>query len=172
MNKKYFLLFIILILALILFNIRVFSQKQIDDVSPNIKCNQKYLEKSEILWIIPKFENKSISENKNWCQEILNLNKTLGLHGIYHSHYKEFNQKISEKEFQEAIQIFEDCFNQTPTMFKPPQLSISKENKELIENYNLTIKGKLNQFFHKVYHCEDLEKDSRGMFPNWLINLI
>ena len=156
---------IIFLLIFTLFLIRLTSPREIDDVSPEILCEQKYLEKSDVLWVIPKFNNKSISENKQWCQEILNLNKTLGLHGVYHE-FEEFNTNRNQEYLQEAINIFEQCFGFKPEMFKPPQLKISKENKKLIEENDLELKLGFNQLIHKVYHCDDT-----GTFPNWVVDL-
>lgn len=156
---KILILIVFIILACLII-IRANTVREIDDVTPGISCEKEYLEKSNILWIIPRFENIPISENKKWCSEILALNKTLGMHGIYHSH-KEFKNYVNETEIQEAIQIFEDCFNQTPTMFKPPQLIISKKNKKLIENLGFEIRNGFQQTTHKVYHC-----DNTGTFSN------
>ena len=149
-----------------LFLIRLTSPKEIDDVSPEIPCEKEYLEKSSILWIIPKFNNKSVSENKQWCQEILNLNKTLSLHGLTHE-FEEFSKTQNQEYLQEAINIFEQCFGFKPTMFKPPQLKISKENKELIKKNNLKLKLNFNQITHKVYHC-----DNTGTFNNQIVDFI
>ena len=164
--KKKILIFLLTIILLIfvLFLIRLTSPKEIDDVSPGISCDQNYLEKSTILWVIPKFNNKPISENQTWCQEILSLNKTLGLHGITHE-FREFNTDRNQEYLEEGIKIFEDCFGFKPDMFKPPQLKISKENKKLIEENNLKLN--FNQIFHKVYHCENT-----GTFSNRVVDLI
>lgn len=167
MNKKFNylkLIIIILILGLlILFFIRFFSEKQIDDVSPNIPCEKDYLEKSDVLYVIPSFKN-NISNNIEWCNKILALNKTLGLHG-YHHNYLEFLQDKDNQYIKESINIFEKCFNQTPKEFKPPQLGLSNNNKNIIKNNNLTPNLRFNQITHKVYHCND-----SGDFPNWLID--
>ncbi|MCK4552677.1 DUF2334 domain-containing protein [Candidatus Pacearchaeota archaeon] len=166
MKKKILIpLLIILLFVFTLFLIRLTSPREIDDVSPEILCEQKYLEKSDILWIIPKFNNKSISENKTWCQKILSLNKTLGLHGVYHE-FEEFNTNRNQKYLQEGINIFEECFGFKPEMFKPPQLKISNENKKLIKGNNMKLKLNFNQLTHKVYHCDD-----SGTFPNWVVDL-
>jgi len=164
-KKTLILLLIIPTLILTLFLIRSISPKEIDDISPEIPCEKEYLEKSNILWVIPKFNNKSVSENPSWCQEILNLNKTLGLHGLTHEFY-EFNKTQNPEYLQEAINIFEQCFGTKPIMFKPPQLKISKENKELIKNNNLKLKLNFNQIIHKVYHCGDT-----GKFSNRIVDL-
>lgn len=165
MKRGKTILLILISLLILIFLIRFFSPKEIDDINPNIQCQEKLLEKSDILWVIPKFENKSISENKEWCNYILNLNKTLGMHGVYHI-FNEFNQTRNNKYIQEGINIYEKCFESKPELFKPPQLKISKENKKLIKEIKLKRKGIVNQFFHKVYHCKDT-----GIFPNWFIDL-
>ncbi len=165
MRKIHFLVIFILLIFFSIFFIRLISPNEIDDVTPGIFCEQEYLEKADVLWVIPKFNNVSITENKEWCEYILSLNKTLGLHGVLHS-FEEFKTTRNQSYFNEGIRIFEDCFNQTPTMFKPPQLEINNENKMLIQENNLILKGKLNQFFHKVYHCSNT-----GTFSNNVIDL-
>lgn len=154
----------ILSILIILFLLRLLSPKQIDDISSEIPCEQNLIKKSDILWIIPKFNNIPISENPEWCEYILSLNKTLGLHGVTHE-YQEFSTNRNQKYLEEGIQIFEDCFGYKPTLFKPPQLKISKENKKLIKNNNLQLKLITNQITHKVYHC-----NNTGFFPNWFID--
>jgi predicted deacetylase len=169
MGLKKIILLVILITILLLtalFLIRLFSQKQIDDVSPDIHCDKYYLEKSNILYIIPSFNNNNLSDNKNWCNEILIMNKTLALHG-YHHNYNEFLEDKNNQYIQESINIFEKCFNQTPKEFKPPQLGISENNKELIKKHNLKLDVGFNQLFHKVYHCEDT-----GILSNKIIDWI
>ena len=93
--KKRFLTFftIIIILILSLYTIRKLSKTELDDVNPTIPCEEELIKKSDILWVIPLYENISINQYKEWCNNLLALNKTLGLHGIYHT-YEEFNQKI------------------------------------------------------------------------------
>ncbi|MBU1051805.1 MAG: DUF2334 domain-containing protein [Nanoarchaeota archaeon] len=165
MNKKIVIILISLIaLLFILFITRVVNPRQIDDISPEIPCEQEYLEKSDILWVIPKFNDIPIDQYPEWCNQILNLNKTLGLHGLHHN-YQEFNSEITQEQLQEAVTIFESCFNQTPKLFKPPQLKISKENKILIKQNNLKLNAKLNQLTHKVYHCSH-----SGQFSNKFID--
>lgn len=160
-TKKYkIILFIAFSFLVLLFIVRLISPREIDDISPGIKCDKSYLEKADVLWVIPLYNNTKISENKTWCEEILALNKTLGLHGIYHS-YHEFDYFVNETELLEAIKIFEECFNETPTRFKAPYLKISDENKFLLEKNNLKLRGIFSQNIHKVYHCVDT-----GVFPN------
>ena len=161
---------VVLILILILLLVRILSPREIDDVSPGIECKERYFNQADVLWIIPKYNGVAISENKSWCQEILKTNKTLGLHGIEHP-YKEFGKEIPEEEIVEAIGIFEECFNQTPKIFKAPQLKLTKENKKRLEKNGLKIKGKFNQITRRVYHCEDKNKISYGLIPNWMVDL-
>jgi len=166
MNKKILIVLITIIsLILLLFLIRLASPNEIDDVSPEIPCSEKYLEKSDILWVIPKFNNKSILENKTWCEYVLNLNKTLGLHGVYHD-FNEFKTKKTQEDLREGINIFEQCFGTKPEIFKPPRLKISEGNKQLVRNNGMMLKGWFNQLTHKVYHCNDA-----GLLPNWIIDI-
>lgn len=165
MEKKILIFFLVIFLVVvILFFVRLLSLKEIDDVHPEFFCSEDLLKKSDILWIVPKFENKLISEDKEWCDYILSLNKTLGLHGVYHS-FNEFGKNRDQEYLKEGIDVFEECFGFRPLLFKPPQLKISRENKKLIKNNGLELKGKINQFFHKVYHCND-----SGLFSNKFID--
>jgi len=165
-NLSSIILLIFLILIFSFLFVRLIAPKEIDDVSPEIPCEQNHLEKSEIFWIIPKFNNRSISENQEWCKQILSLNKTLGLHGITHE-FEEFGIVRSQEYLQKGINIFGDCFGYKQVMFKPPQLKISEDNRQLIEQNNIKLKSRFNQIIHKVYHCENT-----GTLPNWMIDLI
>ncbi|HKL23511.1 MAG TPA: polysaccharide deacetylase family protein [Candidatus Nanoarchaeia archaeon] len=151
---------IVSIFLILLFLIRLSTPREIDDINPQIPCEKKYIEKSDIIWVVPLLNGIPISENKTWCQEILALNKTIGLHGIYHTHH-EFKYPVTEKNLNHAKKVFQECFGYQPEIFKPPYLKLSKQNKELLEKHNLEIKWIWNQNFHKVYHCQD-----SGIFPN------
>ena len=158
-GAKVFLTILIAIISLIiiLFIIRLVNPREIDDITPGIPCEneKKYIEKSEYLWVIPNFQGNKISENSEWCKEILAMNKTLGLHGIKHT-YREFKREnISQEELEEGIKIFEECFGYEPKHFKSPQLRINKENKKLIKENNLIYRTKFSQFTHKFYHCDN-----------------
>ena len=118
------------ILIVSLFIIRANSPKEIDDVNPLIPCEEKYLEKAEILWVIPLYENYPISVDQKWCKEILKLNKTIGMHGVYHT-YREFNETFNQTEFDKGLREFEKCFGYFPELFKSPQLEITSENTTL-----------------------------------------
>jgi|GEM_PF-601784 len=157
--------FFIIVVLIVLVFIRAKGLREIDDVSPSIPCEQTYLDKADILWVIPEYNGTSIGGNSEWCNKIIAMNKTLGLHGINHT-YQEFDTPITKEQMDKAISDFEKCFNQTPTRFKPPQLKTSKENLILIKQYNLTYSGQFNQITHKVYHC-----DNSGALPNWFHNI-
>jgi len=161
--RKIFFFIIIVLIALIF--LRAKGLKEIDDVSPNIPCEDTYLNKADILWVVPEYNGTSIIDNPEWCQKIIAMNKTLGLHGITHDYY-EFGENITTEQMDKAVADFQTCFNQNPTMFKPSQLKISKENLALIKEYNMTYKGSFNQVIHKVYHC-----NNTGKLPNWFHNI-
>ena len=174
MKKRNLFWIIPLFLIVTLFFARLILPREIDDVSSTIYCEQNYLEKSDVFWVIPKFHGVSIDENPEWCVEILSLNKTLGLHGYQH-YYKEFSKEnITVEELNESIEIFKNCFGFYPTTFKAPQLSLSKQNKNLIKIFDLEISGWFDQIIHKVYHCSGnstIEKFG-GFFPNEFHDLL
>ncbi|PJE81730.1 hypothetical protein COU58_00925 [Candidatus Pacearchaeota archaeon CG10_big_fil_rev_8_21_14_0_10_32_42] len=154
MKKGLIILWVVLSLILILFSLRLTGRVELDDVTPEIPCENELIEKSDVLWIIPNFENKSIAENKTWCQKILSLNKTLGMHGIEHN-YMEFSKEITTEELQRGREIFKECFEDYPLMFKPPQLAISSESKKVVKESGMKLMRGGNQLIHKVYHCND-----------------
>lgn len=158
--KKSGIIIFIIILILALFFMRFLNPKEIDDVSPEIPCEQEYLNKSDVLWVIPFFNNKPISQNSEWCKEILSLNKTLGLHGVYHT-YWEFKENRTQEYLKIGIQEFEKCFGFKPEIFKAPNLRMTQHNRKLIKQNNLTLKTQFNQVTHKVYHC-----NNSGTLPN------
>jgi predicted deacetylase len=157
---------VISVLAVIvggLFLIRMISPRELDDVHPDIACSQDLIQRSDILWVIPDYKNDSIINQTQWCASLLLKNKTLGLHGVYHT-YNEFDNLRNKEYVQKGIDDFQTCFGYRPEMFKAPQLALSGENKRMIESTGLIVKGRLNQILHKVYHCSDT-----GKFPNWVV---
>ena len=84
----------------------------VDDVYQTNTCDG-LLEKADVLYIIPNFENNSINNNEDWCAKIKSLNKTIGLHGIKHS-YHEFEKEIHDEELVLAIKEFEKAISYNP----------------------------------------------------------
>ncbi len=164
-KRVFIILLVIFSIILIIFFIRLINPTEIDDVSPEIPCEQNLIDKSDVLWIIPNFDNVSIAENMSWCEQILSLNKTIGMHGVMHK-YDEFKTDRTNEYVLGGINIFEKCFGFKPTRFKPPQLIISGNNEKLIKNNNMELMTNLNQITHKVYHCNDSD-----IIKNWVIDL-
>jgi len=165
MRKKIILIVASIIVFLVVLEsmflvIRASSDREIDDVSPELHCQEKRMEDADIYWVIPKYDGKKISDDEDWCEEILEMKKELGLHGFEHT-YHEFGNETKTEELQEAIEIFEECFGFPPEKFKPPQHKITKKNKRFLQDRDITIIGKYNSLFHKVYHCEN-----SGVFSN------
>jgi predicted deacetylase len=165
-RKGIIVLLILAIFVVILFIIRLVNSSEIDDVTPSIPCPEIVMYNPDTLYVIPNYNNNSISSNKEWCNYILSLNKTLELHGITHTYNEFLYKNISQIELTKGIVEFEKCFNKTPEMFKPPQLKISLKNKQLIKNNNLKLRNRFNQITHKVYHCNDSDK-----IPNRIVNI-
>ena len=166
MKKDVFLyiliVFLLIIIAVFLF--RFSGARELDDITPGIPCESSLMQKSDVLWVIPLFDNKSIAENKTWCKEILSLNKTIGMHGVYHK-YKELDINRDKEYIKLGMTEFEKCFGFKPKIFKPSHLAINRHNKKLIANEGMILKGEINQRLHKVYHCNDT-----GRFSNWFIS--
>ena len=169
MNKSFKIILLILIiffvLLLLLFLFRLFSPKQLDDVSSQIQCDKELFDKADVLFVIPKFNNVSIAENQSWCKYILSLNKTLAMHGVYHT-YNEFATERNENYLNQGKAEFVKCFGFYPEIFKAPQLEITNNNKKLIKS-QMKFYGYINQLFHKAYHCNDtgqLSNRAVGLF--------
>ncbi len=147
--------------------IRLINPTEIDDITPGIPCPEIEKYNPGIFYVIPNYNDKLLSENKEWCEYILSLNKTLALHGINHTYREFLYENISQEQLEKGISEFEKCFGYSPTTFKPPQLKINSENKKLIKENNLKRKKVLNQITHKVYHCNDSD-----VIPNKIIRII
>jgi predicted deacetylase len=133
---------------------RAVSLRQVDDFSPEIPCNYELVNKSETLLIIPLFNNISVASNKTWCEQTLALNKTLGMHGVYHS-YREFLEPRSEDYIRAGMEEFKKCFGYYPSLFEAPQLALSTLNKKTLLDMGFQIRGTSYTLTHKVYHCQD-----------------
>lgn len=148
-------IFLIIISIIVLFFIRLINPTEIDDISPEIPCPEIEKYNPDILYIIPSYNNIQISQGREWCNYILSLNKTLALHGLTHTYREFLYENISQQQLNQGIYEFKECFNFSPTSFKPPQLKINNQNKELILKNNLELMHYYNQITHKVYHCND-----------------
>jgi hypothetical protein len=159
-----FLSFVVVVsLVVVLFFVRFILPSQIDDVNPLMNCSDEVLELADVYFVVPKFSGFVISENRSWCDEILDRDKKLALHGVYHI-YEEFGVYRDEEYFSEGVEIFEECFGFAPTRFKPGQLAWTSENDWIKEKMEVDLFW--NQLFHKVYHCGD-----SGIFPNWVVRI-
>jgi predicted deacetylase len=166
-KRKIGIIITILSLILIIFLIRLINQREIDDVSPAILCEKEYIKKSRVLWVIPNFNNVSISENKTWCSYLSGLNKTIGMHGISHE-YNEFETDRTSEYMENGMKTFYSCFGFQPEIFKPPQLKISGNNKELIKERGMKLKLNWHQITRKVYHCNDSAEIFSNKFLDWI----
>ena len=138
---------------------RQVADKNINNILfTNLHLKTFHSKKKRNILIITKgstnFNNTNISGNKEWCAQILNLNKTLGLHGVTHE-FNEFQTDRNQEYLDNGISMFEQCFGFKPDRFKPPQLNISKNNIQLIENNEMELMMNFHQITRKVYHCND-----------------
>ena len=166
MKKRYLILIIVFVFLCVIEVIRNTSAVHLDDVHPDIQCDEELLSNSDIFYVIPKFHNVSIADNLEWCSKILAYNKTLAMHGVYHT-YREFNLDRIDTYIQEGEEAFEQCFGFSPSRFKAPQVSLSYSNALVLEEKGYTLDTLFRELFHKVYHCND-----QGFYPNWVSDLI
>jgi hypothetical protein len=149
----------VLYLLLTVFFIRLFSDRQLDDLSPGIPCDEELIRSSDVLYVIPAFDGKNISSDLEWCKYVLSFEKELAMHGVFHT-YNEFGEYRNETYVFDGSSIFEDCFGYSPERFKPPQVAWTRENNWMMGYFDVDLD--FNQVFHKAYHCNDT-----GMLPNW-----
>jgi len=170
-TRKILLVFFLVVLLLVLLAsdlliVRYVNPRQTDDVNPSISCEQNVINKSSMLMVIPLYEGKSIADNMTWCNSILKLNKTLAMHGVYHT-FNEFAELRNESYVSLGMEEFKKCFGYYPKYFEAPQLELSGENKKILESMNLTIISYSYNLMHKVYHCSDT-----GLVSNKFIDYI
>jgi hypothetical protein len=156
----YFLIFPVFLIVLLFFT-RLILPIQIDDVSSSIPCENWLLEKANVYYVIPRFNGTP--NNKSWCEEILNRNKELAIHGVTHE-YKEFSVYRNNEYLDIGLNDFKECFGFYPEKFKAPNLAWNNKNN-WIKN-KMEIQVLWNQITHKVYHCNDT-----GLIPNNIIKI-
>ena len=159
------LLFIV-VLEFAIFIFRAFSSTQLDDVTPGIPCSEDLLEKSDVFFVIPKFEGKGIGNNSDWCEKMILYDKKLEMHGVYHT-FNEFRIERDANYLDEGIIEFTRCFGEKPSGFKAPQMDLLEKNRRMILERGLRNYGPINQILHKTYHCDD-----SGIISNALTELI
>lgn len=140
---------------------RELSNREIDDVHPDIPCREGALTDSTWLWIIPLYGDQPLSSNPEWVERIKRSGKKLGMHGVRHT-YAEFATDVSKDYIQKGIDEFEKAFGYRPTDFKPPKLQITANNVKLLKEMGFTIHNRWQQIIHKVYHCEDYGRTDRS----------
>jgi predicted deacetylase len=145
------ILTVIIILTIIILVHRKYSHREIDDVHPEIPMSKEIFDDSKWLWVIPLYAGKPISEYKNWCEKIKKSGKLLGMHGVKHT-FDEFNHDITPEYVQEGMDEFKKGFGYYPKYFKAPKLHITKNNRKIIKDRGMILKGHTNQLLHKVYH--------------------
>lgn len=164
--KGFFLIGGILLgLVFVVWLIRAVNVREVDDVNPLMGCTDELLQSNDILWVVPLYKNVSIADNSSWCSRIKSLNKTLGMHGVYHS-YDEFGVFRDEEYIDRGVAEFEKCFGFRPKSFKAPQLVLSSSDIVPLKNEGLKVYYPYVQLFRKGFHCGDT-----GAQPNWLIKL-
>ncbi len=151
MSKIWFLFFLLLISFVIVGGYVSRNPLITDDLTPLSSCD-KLIEQSDLLLVIPEYENHSLDLYPEWCEKMRSYHKTFGLHGINHE-YHEFLKPVDKAKFTRATISFEKCFGYKPTIFRPPYNKISAENKALVESFNMTVYQE-TYLHHPYCHCQ------------------
>jgi hypothetical protein len=155
--------FILIILLIIIIIIRKNNKVHYDDLNPLIPNKIEYMDKANILFVIPKYKNKKITEFPDFIEKVKKYandnNKELALHGV--THYPEgyfikaeFGIPRSKEYIQEGIDIFEEAFGFKPKLFKAPCYNLLPENCIIIESLGLKVIGSEALILNKVYHYD------------------
>lgn len=147
--------FIFCIIIFIL--IRKFRQINYDDVHQNIKQNDEYIKKSDILFVIPKYDGVKLTDDKDFINKIKDTGKILGMHGVTHmpasyTEKAEFGFPISEEKIMDGVKIFEEAFGYKPKIFKAPCYNLLPENHAKIEKLGMTVAGPETLMFNRLLH--------------------
>lgn len=158
--KKFFIILIFIFFVFFLWYLeRQILPRQVDDVHPLFNCTNEVLNKGDALAIVPFYRNISIAGNLTWCNEILSMNKTLIMHGVFHT-YNEFYSPVSIEDVKAGMEAFKECFGYYPKIFEAPQLALSSENAKMLKGLGFEIRGYPYIITHKVFHCNDSGKYS------------
>ncbi len=164
-NTIFLIMFCIFIILFSWWIIRAVNEIGLDDVHPNIPCSENLFLESDSLWIIPVYKNDSIANYPVWCQYIKSFNKTLGMHGVYHT-YREFGEIRNSSYLDVGVNAFQECFGYKLAIFEAPQIYFNKGNEVLLQKNNLNYYGFYYHLMTKIFHCND-----QGTKPNWWIRI-
>jgi hypothetical protein len=155
------ILFIILIVLLL---IRLYNPVHYDDITPLIPINKTYLKKSDILFVIPKYNNKPITDYPDFIKYLKKYsndnNKIIGLHGYTDNPEgyfttSEYGKELSDEYIKENIDLFTKAFGFKPTIFKAPCYNLHPVNKKILEKHGLKISEVTSLLFNKLFHNDN-----------------
>ncbi len=142
-NVKLFICIIIL-LMFSLYIIRKYNKVHYDDLTPSLKVNYNYLDKSDIIFVIPKYNDVPITDYPEFIKKIKKYaddnNKELAMHGVTHSPEgyfikAEFGYPLTYEYIKEGIDIFENAFGYKPKKFKAPCYNLHPHNKKILNSF-------------------------------------
>lgn len=162
-NKKLGFIIIIL-LFIIIYIIRFFNKKHYDDLTPLLEPNYYCLEKSDIIFIIPKYKNIPLTKYPQFIKKIkkyaIDNNKELAMHGVTHYpegffQIAEFGYPLTYEYIKEGIDIFENAFGYKPKKFKAPCYNLHPHNEKILKSFNIEIVNVETLLLNKLYHNDN-----------------
>jgi predicted deacetylase len=165
MKSLLFVLGVFITITLIVLIVsRFLTHEEYDDAHPLILgVDHPLIQRSEWIWVIPLYMNDPISNYPEWIRQLKATGKKIGLHGVKHT-YNEFGTDLSKEYIKEGVDEFIKAFGFYPTHFKAPKLSMTKHNRQIINDFGMIIMGRLNQLLHRVHHTAE-NRLSDGRLP-------
>ncbi|AYV82675.1 MAG: hypothetical protein Hyperionvirus2_43 [Hyperionvirus sp.] len=119
---------LLIVIIFVLVIIRIVNPEHYDDLHPLIKVDHALLDRSKYLSVIPKYENKSLTdypEYVNWLKNYSKSNnKILVLHGYHHNPASylgkcEFGYDVDIEKIKEGQNIFKKAFENGLYILRP-----------------------------------------------------
>lgn len=153
-----------LIILIVLLIIRFFNKSHYDDLHPELPFNKEYLDKSDILFIIPNYNNIPITNYPEYIEKLKSYaqknNKQIGLHGYIHKPEgfftkAEYGYELPESYIKDNIDLFRKAFNFEPKLFKAPCYNLHPKNREILLKLGLQISDINTLFLNKLFHNDN-----------------
>lgn len=154
---------------------RAHGPQHLDDVTPTqIPCGRLQTLRTQrknrprFLWIIPNYENVSITVNRSFCDEMMRLQNeegfTLGMKGVDNGLSADGRQEFQDIADADArakvargVEIWRAAFNGSkPLHFSFPGEWATEYTVELLRAppYRMQVRSLVDGLLNKIYHCD------------------
>ena len=144
---------------------RALGPQHLDDVTPTCGWLQTFRTEhhgaSRFLWIIPNYENVSITANRPFCDEMMRLRDeegfTLGMKGVEGGHeFQDIADADARAKVARGVEIWRAAFNATPLHFSFPGEWATEYTVELLRAppYRMQVRSLVDGLLNKIYQCD------------------